>query len=184
MSKINYDLPNKSKHWGVTDLPNAYFSENNNSKKLRKNVDNFYINESNNNNSNVDEVKIKFLSDENIYNVNKILIEKLLKFYNIKLPLQKKMTVYKYCYSVWKNNSLNNSTNINKQVLRLNHIVIKLMIPEILTSIKQKIKYLEDLKKPYPLMNRPLNSSSYEPNKSVSNIIHYNKDDVKFDFEY
>ena len=183
MSKINYDLPNNYKHWGLTDLPNAYFSENNNSKKLRKNIDNFYKNQANSD-TNVDEVKIKFLSDKNIHNVNKILIEILLKFYNVKLPLQKKMTVYSYCYSVWKKHSLNHSNDVNKQVLRLNNIVIKFMIPEILTSIKQKLKYLDDLKKPYGFMDRPVNSSSYEPKKSASSIIHYNKDDVKFDFEY
>lgn len=49
--------------------------------------------------------------------------------------------------------------DIEKQVLELNMIAIKEMMPEIITQIKQQLTYLRDISRPPAVMDQPMNVS-------------------------
>ena len=50
--------------------------------------------------------------------------------------------------------------NIKEQIQELNEIVVDQIAPDLLSNVKQYLKYLEDKNEPYRLMQRPQNVSS------------------------
>ena len=62
--------------------------------------------------------------------------------------------------SIYLQYSRNLKTNIKEQIADLNKIVVEQLAPDLLSNVKQYIKYLEDRNEPYRLMERPQNVSS------------------------
>ena len=139
-------------------------------------MDNYYKVQNNYKTCDNNQLKDEFFSNDNIRCINKSIVNIFLKNYNIEIPFQRKKSIYHYCYLVWKNNSLGMKNNLQGQLARLNNIVISKIIPNLLESIEQRKRYINDLNKPFELNDRPISSTSYVPNKSASNIIHYDKD--------
>ena len=81
------------------------------------------------------------------------------------------MLVYKHSDCLLKDNGFN-------------HPERKERIDSILESIEQRKRYINDLNKPFELNDRPISSTSYAPNKSASNIIHYDKDDNSDNYNF
>ena len=186
----------------LNELPIAYFCDNPNSVKLRDsllnknesyefNYDNLKKNNKKYNKSYevnkhpedvYDETKLKdmFFSDKNILCINNSVINILKKDYNVEIPLQSKQQIYMFCFSVWKFESCNLPGFLKEQINELNKKVIDKILPVLISSINQKIKYLEDINKPLNVMERPFNTSSNKSLESISNKIL----DKKNIFEY
>ena len=62
--------------------------------------------------------------------------------------------------SIYLQYSKNLPDNITEQIRQLNNIVVDQTAPDLLSNVKQYIKYLEDANEPYKLMQRPQNVSS------------------------
>lgn len=126
----------------VNQIPNAYFSENDMSRKLRKNMKD--------NNKPISEEDFKslyqnFISDSNIDFLNQKIKDKILKDLNVNISLQERTEIKLAVQYMWNNNVL----YINKKGIldleKLNIMFLNKIMPEMKTKILQKIKYLKDI---------------------------------------
>ena len=62
--------------------------------------------------------------------------------------------------SIYLQYSRNLPDHIKEQIQNLNEIVVDQIAPNLLSNVKQYLKYLEDINEPYRLMQRPQNVSS------------------------
>ena len=149
------------KKFNLKDLPSAFLCENTSSRQLRKQLVKNLISLDGPDGLDLED---KFFSDENIKNINK-RIQKLVlkKTYNkIKIPLQNPrdiLIICRYVYITAKDNNLL-SANYKNNLYELNCMVIKEIIPELLSNIKQRLKYLEDIDKPLEPIARPVSVNS------------------------
>lgn len=98
------------------------------------------------NNNSVDIIKQKFLSKNNIDNINKQFVTYLNQKLNINIRLQN------VNYIIYKANVIFTDyynylyTDINKQLDRLNNILLEVLLKEGISNYYQKKKYQEDIK--------------------------------------
>ena len=126
----------------VNQIPNAYFSENDMSRKLRKNMKD--------NNKPISEEDFKllyqnFISDSNVDFLNQKIKDKILKDLNVNISLQERTEIKLAVQYMWNNNVV----YINKKGIldlgKLNIMFLNKIMPEMKTKILQKIKYLKDI---------------------------------------
>ncbi len=126
----------------VNQMPNAYFSENDMSRKLRKNMKD---NSRSISQENFELLYQNFISDNNIDIINQRIKDKILEDLNVNISLQERTEIKLAVQYMWNNNVV----YINKKGLldlnKLNNMFIKKIMPEMITKILQKIKYLEDI---------------------------------------
>jgi len=150
------------------ELPNAYLTDNPNSKELRKQLIR-------------NEVKIcsdgdletLFFSDENMDLLNKKII---LAVFNItdkkvKINNQSKESLIIVLRYVFIEFAKHLPFNTKKQVCELNNIVLKEILPGIITNITQKITYLENMDKPRFLLDLPVNTTKKNILEPISSLL-------------
>jgi hypothetical protein len=130
------------KLFGVNQLSNAYFSENEMSRKLR---DNLVKNPVVKTEEELLLLKNKFFSDSNIYKINLEIRETILQQMNVKISLQDDMEIKVAAGYVWEYYGRYVKHDISSQIDKLNQILIKKILPDLKSNILQKIKYLEDI---------------------------------------
>jgi len=107
-----------------------------------------------------------FFSDENIELINKLLILTIFKKSDgeIKIAPQSKEQLIIVMRYIFIENAKHLPYNIKNQILELNYIVVNDIIPNIITNITQKIKYLDKLNKPRDLLPLPINVNKNNKN--------------------
>ena len=61
-------------------------------------------------------------------------------------------------------------SNIKEQVNELNNIVLKEILPGIMTNITQKLTYLQNIDEPRKLLNLPINTTKNKLLEPISSI--------------
>lgn len=165
--------------------PNMYFCDNSSSKVLREQI-------ITNLTSNYDcagmDLGDIFFSKENINKINKKIVEIVYKktMNKIKIPLQNTDDIMVVCRYVWIQYAKHLPDNISQQIEELNCRVINEVMPDLISNIKQKIKYLDDISKPYTPLPPPLNVNKKGATLgSMSEKLHDgNKQDELFKIDY
>jgi len=164
---------------------NMYFCDNHGSKVLREQL---ITNLTSNYNCSGMELGDIFFSPENINKINKRIVEIAYKrtMNKIKIPLQNTDDIMVVCRYVWVQYAKHLPDNINEQVEELNCHVINEVMPDLISNIKQKIKYLDDISKPHDPIPPPLNVNKRgETLQSLSEKLHGgNKQDEIFKILY
>ena len=138
------------------ELPSAYLSANSNADDLRKQL---IINQIGScGDSNLDNI---FFSNENIDNINNKLI---LEVYNItnkkfKIAKQSNETLIIVMRYVFINHAKHLPYNIKEQVNQLNLLVLKEIVPNVITNITQKVDYLSYINERPPLLDLPISTN-------------------------
>ena len=152
-TNINKEIYNK-----VSKLPIAYFSENKNSRLLRKELIKNIIKQPI---CNINKLAEVFFSDENIIQLNKQLILKVYKISNKKYLIKKQnkknlIVIMRY---VWIQYSRSLDVNILEQNRDLNCKVITEILPEVMTNIEQYFGYIRDITQKREINTLPVNTS-------------------------
>lgn len=162
--------------FNLEQISNAYFSENTNARKLRQNLEQYQYDE---NCESSYKLENKFFSNKNIYKLNKTVVNEVYKRTGnkIEIPLQNPQEIYIICKYIWHNNSRYLNYDIDKQLEELNHLVIEYIMPDLISTIKQKILYLKNLDvTKRKLIPRPNNSNrGNQILSSLSSVYHGNK---------
>jgi hypothetical protein len=142
------------KIFNYEEMPIAYLSVNPNSDKLRKQLINNLVNI---NSSSIDNLETIFFSKNNINLINKKLIISIYKITNkeFKIVEQSDETLLIVMRYVYINNASHLPCNIEQQIEELNTIVLNEIIPNIITSITQKVNYLKYINERPPLLKLP-----------------------------
>lgn len=156
----------------ITQFPNAYFSENVEACKLRKNLKKNVINVPK---IDYEIVKKNFLSNQNINNINLKLIEIVKNEINVKIPLQKPIEIFVFAKYIYKQYALDQAYNYKNQLDYLNDKLINYIKPKLFQSIKDKVEYIKKLEsKDRCFLPLPLNVNKLPKyNESLSNKIFF-----------
>jgi hypothetical protein len=103
-----------------------------------------------------------FFSHKNIKNIqNKIryTIWKMSREQFV-IPEQNEVELQVVMRSIYLQYSRNLPHNIKEQINELNNIVVDNIAPDLLSNVKQYVRYLEDKNEPYRLMQRPVSLSA------------------------
>ena len=145
------------------ELPSAYLSANPNSDELRKQL---ITNEV----GSCPNAKLEniFFSNENIDIINKKLI---LAVYNLtdkkfKIAEQNHESLIIVMRYIFINYAKHLPFNIKEQINELNNLLLKEIIPNIITNITQKINYLNYIKERPPLLDLPISTNKTKTLKS------------------
>ena len=155
MNKNNYDYVKKIK-FDYHELPSAYLSANPNADELRKQlITNVVDSCSTNTLENV------FFSNDNINIINKKLI---LAVYNLtnkkfKIANQSNETLIIVMRYIFINYAKHLPYNIKEQTDELNNLILKEIIPNIITNLTQKVNYLSYIKERPPLLDLPISTN-------------------------
>ena len=130
--------------FNLEQISNAYFSENPNARNLRKNLQEYKYDEDC---ESTYKLENKFFSSKNINKLNKKIVNEIYSSTGNKviIPLQNPQEIYIICKYIWHNNSRYLNYDIKKQLNILNNLVIEYIIPDLISTIKQKILYLKSL---------------------------------------
>ena len=130
------------KLFGVNQISNAYFSENDMSRKLRKNMK-----ETNKplSQEEFESLHKSFISDSNVDNLNSMVKNKILEDLNVNISLQERTEIKLAAQYMWNNSVVYISKNRILELEILNNLFIEKVMPEMKTKILQKIKYLKDI---------------------------------------
>ena len=126
----------------VNQISNAYFSENDMSRKLRKNM------KQTNKPLSHEEFELlhkSFISDSNVDNLNRMVKDKIFDDLNVNISLQERTEIKLAAQYMWNNSVVYISKNRILELEKLNNLFIKKVMPEMKTKILQKIKYLKDI---------------------------------------
>jgi len=123
--------------------PFLFFQNNGNDDMFTKELKNSLLNQTPETATKLSEV---FFSKDNIYTVNRGIVLAVYKMTNGKFKISQQseqdlliaMTYY------YDNYAKNLPYNINKQIATLNNLVIKNLLPDIITNLEQYIGYLKD----------------------------------------
>ena len=137
-------------------LPNAYLADNPNADELRKQL---IKNETKI--CDLGKLETIFFSDENIEIINKKIILDVYYLSNkqFKINHQKKETLIIVMRYIFIEFSRHLPYNIDKQIKELNYLVIKEVLPDIMTNITQNITYLNSIVEPRKLVQLPVNTT-------------------------
>jgi len=138
------------------ELPSAYLSANPNADELRKQLINNEIGSCSD--SILENV---FFSNENIEIINKRLIYNVYKITENKFKIEKQspealIIVMRY---VFINNAKYLPFNIKEQINELNYLVLKEIVPNIITNITQKVNYISYINERPPLLDLPISTN-------------------------
>ena len=138
------------------ELPTVYLADNPNSDELRKQL---IRNETGI--CSISNLEETFFSDKNIDIINKKLILSVYKLTNNKFKIAKQSSetliiVMRY---VFLYNAKFLPYQIDEQINELNCLVIKEILPNIITSITQKVEYLDYINVRPPLLDLPISTS-------------------------
>ena len=137
------------------ELPSAYLSANTNADELRKQLI------SNNGSVATANLENIFYSVENIDIINRKLIFEVYNITNKKFKIAKQnneslIIVMRYVFISYAKHLPN---NIKNQINDLNNLVLKEIIPNIVTSITQKVDYLNYIIERHPLLELPVSTN-------------------------
>ena len=130
------------KLFGVNQISNAYFSENDMSRKLRENMKqtNKPLSQ-----EEFQSLHTKFISDSNVDNLNRMIKKKIFDDLNVNISLQERTEIKLAAQYMWNNSVVYISKNRILELEKLNNLFIEKVMPEMKTKILQKIKYLKDI---------------------------------------
>ena len=123
------------------------------------------------------ELYNSYMSINNMTNVQNQIIHRIKRITNIKIPFQKEESLYIMMRYTFSNFSMN-GTDINKEVEYLNDKCLELVVPNIMNSMEQYIRYLksiDDTKHNENLLDYPKQSNSKEINKMFDYSVSFNK---------
>mgnify|MGYP000199667265 CR=1 FL=1 len=176
MDRVFYsvnDIDRKSKVPFSPDMmPKAFLSENRMSRKLRNKLVSKRLTEE----ADVDGNRLSeiFYCEENINLINKQIVLEVYKKSKLKVPFQSKidlMVVMRWVYITYAKNL---PFEIKKQIRELNNIVVKHIVPDLISETEHHLGYLEDISKPRELIPLPVNVSRDRSLPSISEIYHGN----------
>lgn len=103
-----------------------------------------------------------YFSEKNIKNIQNKLRYTVFKMSNEQFTIapQNEEELSIIMRSIYLQYCRNLPNNIKEQIGELNNIVVDQLAPDLLSNVKQYIKYLEDSNEPWRLMTRPQNLSS------------------------
>ena len=138
------------------ELPIAYLSNNPNSDELRKELI-----KNQTGICNISDLENNFFSNKNIDIINNKLIITVFKLTNGKFKISKQSSetliiVMRY---VFLYNAKFFAYNIDGQINELNCLVLKEILPNIITSITQKVEYLNYINVRPPLLDLPISTN-------------------------
>jgi len=138
------------------ELPIAYLSNNPNSDELRKELI-----KNQTGICNISDLENNFFSNKNIDIINNKLIITVFKLTNGKFKISKQSSetliiVMRY---VFLYNAKFLPYNIDGQINELNCLVLKEILPNIITSITQKVEYLNYINVRPPLLDLPISTN-------------------------
>lgn len=105
-----------------------------------------------------------FFHQDNLRTINTRLINKVFEHTKgkVKIPLQNERDLLIVCRYVYVQYAKNLPNDIKGQIDELNCKVIAEIFPDVISNIKQQIKYLEDISKPYTPMPPPMNVNNLD----------------------
>ena len=144
------------------EMPCAYFADNDNANFLRqqllKNTYNM-LSEDYYNKGNEITLEMIFFSDENIDLLNKKIILNVYKLIKVKIRYQTKESLLILMRYIFIEYARHLPNNIPNQIQHLNSLVLKEILPNIITSITQKLGYLKLINKRQELLELPISTS-------------------------
>ena len=171
MSFLNDSL--NKKNIQLTDFPFLFLQDHVNGSEIRKQAKDRTISKNpskvtseNNLLSNV------FFSKENIELINKKIVLEVFKITKIKIPLQNVETLFNVMVDVYHNYARNLPFKIKSQIKDLDAKVVNNVVPDILTSLDQKINYLNTITSDLNPIALPENVNLKKTNKGSSDIFH------------
>jgi hypothetical protein len=104
------------------------------------------------------------------------LIYKIKKITGIKIPFQKKQSVFIMMRYTFTNFSLNQNCKFDKQISDLNDKCISLIIKSVLNNMEQYINYIKTLENDNDLLPYPTQTSTHVTNKSFDYSVDFNNE--------
>lgn len=156
----------------LEQLPQAYFSENKMSNKLRnKLLAKNLVHEKSCDSTTISQI---FYSDKNIETINKQIVLTVFKKTNgkIRIPFQSRDDLKVVMRWVYINYARNLPFKIKEQIITLNNEVVCQTVPNLITAANQYLDYLDDIEKPLEPLPRPVNASMDRTLPSISEIYH------------
>lgn len=169
MSFLNENL--NKKNIQLTDFPYLFLEDHVNGDKIRKQAINRTISK-NPDERNNDLLSKVFFSEENKEIINKMIVMKVFKLTKIKIPFQNTETLFNIMVDVYHNYARNLPFKIKMQVTNLDQKVVDEVVPDILTSLDQKINYLDKITTELEPMPLPENVNLNKTNRGASDILH------------
>jgi hypothetical protein len=144
------------KKFDLHDLPIAYFNDNNQANKLRREI---IKNQVRINECEQGDLENTFFSDENITLINKQLILTVFKKTNGSYKISNQTTesltiVMRY---VFLEHARHLPYNILEQIRELNLRVVNEIVPIVITQITQRTEYLKTIAEPRNVLPLPIN---------------------------
>jgi hypothetical protein len=144
------------KKFDFHDLPIAYFNDNNQANKLRREI---IKNQVRINECEQGDLENTFFSDENIALINKQLILTVFKRTNGSYKISNQTTesltiVMRY---VFLEHARHLPYNILEQIRELNLRVVNEIVPIVITQITQRTEYLKTIAEPRNVLPLPIN---------------------------
>jgi hypothetical protein len=130
-------------NFDIKQLPIAYFNENKSSEELR---DQFIKNTIRQSEECISDLAKYFFGDCNIELINKQIVLKVYNLTNKKyfIGFQSKENLLIVMRYIWIEYSKNLDFKIKEQITELNNMVVKDILPNIITNIEQHYGYIKD----------------------------------------
>ena len=121
-------------------------------------------------------VKDAFFGDDNVSNIQNQIVMKIYGITGKKIPFQKPESVYTMMRYTFTNYSLN-SCDVENELPYLNEKCLEIVIPNILNSMDQYLKYMKLLNEDTRVLDYPKQTTAKrsEENKSFDYSVSINK---------
>lgn len=110
----------------------------------------------------------EYFSDNNYIRIQEDIVKRVKKMMGIKIPYQKRESVYIMMRYIFNNYAKNNQQDIGNQVSELNLLCVNLTSKNIIGNIEQYIGYMKDIDENAEknLLSYPEHTSKSKQNKS------------------
>jgi hypothetical protein len=161
---------NTNMEFDYHELPNAYLCDNKNSNEMRKQLISNQIKISECHQTDLENI---FFSDENINIINKKLIYSLyyISDKKIKIVEQSKENLLIIMRYIFIEYAKHLPFNIKLQIEELNNQIIKELIPQLLTSITQRINYIKEINGERQINTLPINVNHKKTLPSITTVL-------------
>lgn len=122
---------------------------------------------------NIEKVGLIFFSKQNVDKIQQMIKELIKEYLNVELTQdQNVQSLLMVMRNIYLQDGRFLNYEIQKQVNDLNLKLLNTILPDIITSVKQQLEYLNYIEKPMDPINRPLNDSVKGSKKSrpISNL--------------
>ena len=161
------DEKSEKKNIHLQDFPFLFLEDHVNGKEIREKSK---MNTSKRKTDKFNIISELFFSLANKELINKKLVLEVFKLTKIRIPFQKDTSISSFMGDIFYDYSRNLPFDVKKQINELNNKVVKNIIPIILTSLDQKINYLQEISQRKKLIPLPENVQKDYTNRGSANI--------------